>query len=242
MTIPKTAQAAGDVELLERLRAERDTRNKELEPLVEARLQERMGDARLSTMQKRLKKMRERSKKPLVEKITIGEDEEAEDWFVRSISLPQLREIMFRCSRDADGNIQIDTSEEYGSFMAAVLFVCLAKNETDVKASLFEQDEDGWRDASEMANDETDTVSETNSMLLAACLLKNPQIFPELAREFEELARAGESNFLASPPQETSTTLPESNVSTGSNETAPTNLPFSPPTDSSQATVDSSAT
>lgn len=215
-----------------RTRQTRPVTEADLERLASKKAQEIVGEVQLSRAQERLRQKRAASKRP---KITIVEDGD-EKWFVRTLSLPLLHELSLRTPRDADGVLSLDSGDKYASFMAAVFFVCLVTSENDL-TPYFVQDENGWRDAVEQA-DEVGEWTETNGLLMNYCLLTNPEILPdatnELLRLAAEQARQTEADVPPLVPVPTSETLLTTSPENGLPPTKPTSAPSSWPTDSSE--------
>jgi hypothetical protein len=122
---------------------------------------------------------------PIYEEVLAG----GQTWVLRRLSLPLLRELAYLTPRDAGGLLDLESEHNYAAFMAAVFYLCLRDSENRA-LPFFEATPAGFALAHEMANDSAPALLEVNAVLLGACLLANPDIFPEATAQLKEVMAA----------------------------------------------------
>lgn len=209
-----------------------------IENEVSRRVEERVGQASATRAAQKLRALRARAgEKPKATKHVLGEDESLDAWFVRQITMGDLREIQLRCPRDWNGVIDVSGGDDWAQFTCAVLYVCLGSDESG--ARFFEQNDGDWNACWDMANTTDVDLRSKYARLVAACLIDNPDILPVITEELKQVMETTRAtlelmsaDFLAETGAETESSMPhDEKPPSGSEPITGTEPPSSSPTD-----------
>ena len=141
---------------------------------IEARAQEiakaEIGEVKLSRAQRRLAAMRSNIATTPRLKLEIAE----QIFCIRKLNVEGLTRVGLLSARDASGVLMISETGAFTGLMAAILFVCLAAEETGG-----EQFFESWTEAYDWASDADDVIVEVNQRIFEAATELNPGILPD---------------------------------------------------------------
>jgi len=120
----------------------------------------------------RLKRLKEEAKYEPIRKIEVEGD--PEPWFVKKGSFPELIMTAKLAGRDEKGVLNLDGTDQFAAFIAALLRTFVVVSEED-KSPYFESLED----ARAFVDDGFDTTTDVVSLLFYGIIDFNPAVYPE---------------------------------------------------------------